>query len=264
MYNYLKYFGYTLASTYYGLYKVLLCDSIYKLCLDTNITNLQIVFMSALVFWFGIRDTFTYIAFIAIYNRLQNLNDIMNNFNEKYELNKYANKLHQYIQEQYDEYIELYVSFINEKIDSKINSVYTMMTTNEKYQAYINKLIELKTTIVPYMESVNIYAEENNTITDSTNSESVLETTQDQLNMESFLRSMQSQPNMNLEAMMSNLKQSELNSNGEINNMLQQLDEFAKLATLIEPINTNNTTPPGSPLNRKQKRLLKKMQKINE
>lgn len=148
MYNYLKYLGYVIASAYFGLYNLILYNSIYQLCLNNTLTNIQMVFMSFLIYLFGIKEAFTYLLLLTVYNKLYYITELINKLNDNYKLNDYFAKGHNYAQINYNEYLNPYVELLNEHLNEFFVKIYDKINNNEKYLLLTNKFGILKKKLV--------------------------------------------------------------------------------------------------------------------
>jgi len=256
MYNYLKSVGYIIASAYFGLYNLVLYNSIYQVCLNNTLSNLQMVFMSFLIYFFGIRETFTYLLLLTIYNKLNLITELINNLNDKYKINEYFIKGHNFIQANYNEYMKPYVELLNEHIDGFFVKIYERISNNEKYLFLKNKFNNLTDKITPYLDKLNEPTK-------------IQETPQLNMNFEDFIKNVNQQtntnsPNINLEGMLTEMQNSEFNVNKDpqFQDLLKKLDDVTKLANTLETLNNDMIDENNDqPLNRTQKRLLKKIQK---
>lgn len=260
MYNYLKYLGYLVASAYCGLYNLILYNSIYQLCLNNTVINVQMVFMSFLIYLFGIKEAFTYLILLTVYNKLNYITELIGKLNENYKINEYFAKGHNFVQENYNEYLNPYVELLNEHIDGFFVKIYGKINNNDKYLLVKNKIDGLKDKISPYINQLNVQLNEQPKIP---------ETPQLNINFEDFMKNVNNQPNVNmpninmpninLENMLVEMQQSEINKDPQFQDLLKKLDDVTKLANTLETLNNENTD--DQPLNRAQKRSMKKLQK---
>lgn len=263
MYNYLKYLGYIIASAYFGLYNLILYNSIYQLCLNNTLTNVQMVFMSSLIYLFGIKEAFTYLLLLSVYNKLQYITELINKLNDNYKLNEYFTKGHNYVQLNYNEYMIPYVELLNEHLDEFFITIYDKINNNEKYLLLTNKFNILKEKITPYIEQFN-------------DSPIISKASQLNINFEDFMKNDNNQPNINshniipqninFENMLAEIQNSEINKDPQFQDLLNKLNDVTKLASNLESLNddiddVNNIDSVDQPLNRAQKRLMKKLQK---
>ncbi|ARF11366.1 hypothetical protein Klosneuvirus_1_223 [Klosneuvirus KNV1] len=257
MYNYLKYLGYVIASAYFGLYNLILYNSIYQLCLNNTLTNIQMVFMSFLIYLFGIKEAFTYLLLLTVYNKLYYITELINKLNDNYKLNDYFAKGHNYAQINYNEYLNPYVELLNEHLNEFFVKIYDKINNNEKYLLLTNKFGILKEKISPYMVQFNEPSK-------------LPETPQLNLNFEDFIKNVNSQPNINnpninFENMLAEIQNSEINKDPQFQDLLNKLNNVTNLANSLETLNgelgDNANDTDDQPLNRAQKRLMKKIQK---
>lgn len=268
MYNYIKYLGYFFGTLYLGLYNSLLYNSIYQLCLNNTLNNIQLVFMTLLIYLFGIRDTFTYLIILTIFNKLQYIKDLIDKFNNNYKLNEYFTKGHNYIQENYNEYMDPYVNFINERLDMFMTDIYAKLNNNEKYLFVKEKVKFVKEVIDPYLdqlEEISMSTEINNDTNNNTNVNMNLDEMMKNINTQLMMNMNDS--NGNLENMMNVLQNPEFDKNQMFQDLVKQLNDVNNLASTLETNNQNNNMNDDNPnddnqnLNRAQKRFLKKLQK---
>lgn len=263
MYNYLKYLGYIVASAYFGIYNLILYNSIYQLCLNNTLTNVQIVFMTLLIYLFGIKETFTYLIVLTVYNKLHYITELIDKLNNNYKLNDYFTKGHNYLQTNYNEYMDPYVELLNEQLDGFFIKLYDKISNNEKYIFIMNKFNILKEKISPYLDKIN-------------DSSTISDTPQLNMNFEDFIKNVNKQsntsvPNINFENMLAEMNNSEINKDPQFQDLLNKLNDVTKLANTLENLNNdiNDVDDVGDnidnnndqPLNRAQKRFMKKLQK---
>lgn len=257
MYNYLKYLGYVIASAYFGLYNLILYNSVYQLCLSNTLTNVQMVFMSFLVYWFGLKEAFTYLLLLTVYNKLNYITELISKFNNNYKLNEYFTQGNNFIQEQYSEYTDPYVELLNEHLDVFFVKIYNKLNNNEKYLLLTNKLNILKDKVSPYFDQLN----------ESTKTPEEIPQVNMNMNFEEFMKNQPNMniPNVNLENMLADMQNSKINKDPQFQDLLTKLNDVTKLANTLETLNNDmidNTNGTGDqPLNRAQKRLMKKTQK---